>query len=236
MKRLIPIALVLATAVTACKTHCAEDTGVRVSHVNTVDRFDELELKGPVKLVMKQDESYAITVEADSSVAEKVKYSVSRGTLKISFDPETYCGTDSIVVHAGIGNLKSIKLEGAGILGSEGPINLTDLDIDVRGSGKVDVAMNVAALETDVEGTASMRLVGQAGSHTVKSKGVLNLDAFDFVVGEYKLNIEGTGKSNINALNKLDVESSGASEVFYKGRPKQINKKKTGNARLEHVD
>jgi hypothetical protein len=236
MKRFSLLLFAFPLLLNSCKTECAEDVGVRVSHVNTVDRFDEVEVKGPVKVVFHQDSSYAIKVDADSSVVDEIKASVSRGTLKIELDPERYCGTDSVIVYAGIGSLKSIKAMANSMVASQGRLNLGELKLSLTGNTRVDLDLNASKLTTEVDGTANIKMIGQAGSHQLKSKGDISLDAFDFVVGNYEINIEGVGKSNINVLNELNVETSGSSEIFYKGMPKKINKKKTGNARLEKVN
>jgi len=236
MKRLSLILFAFPFILTSCKTKCVEDAGMRVSHVNTVDRFDEVEVEGPIKVVFQQDTSYAIKVEADSNVVDEIKSSVSRGTLKIKLDPEKYCGTDSVIVYAGIGSLKSIKAKANSKVASQGRLNLGELKLTLTGSTTADLDLNASKLITEVDGTATIKLIGQAGLHQIKSKGAINLDAFDFVVGNYNINLEGVGKSNINVLNALNVETSGSSEIFYKGNPEKIEKKKTGNARLEKVN
>jgi hypothetical protein len=236
MKRFSLLLFAFPLLLNSCKTECAEDVGVRVSHVNTVDRFDEVEVKGPVKVVFHQDSSYAIKVEADSSIVDEIKASVSRGTLKIELDPERYCGTDSVIVYAGVGSLKSVKAMANSMVASQGRLNLGELKLSLTGNTHVDLDLNASKLTTEVDGTANLKIIGQAGSHQLKSKGDIKLDAFEFVVGNYDINLEGVGKSNINVLNELNVETSGSSEIFYKGTPKKINKKKTGNARLEKVN
>jgi hypothetical protein len=37
-------------------------------------------------------------------------------------------------------------------------------------------------------------------------------------------------------LNELTVKTEGASEVYYKGNPKEVNEKKSGAAKLEKVN
>ncbi|WP_432709003.1 head GIN domain-containing protein [Pedobacter sp.] len=236
MKRISLLLFALPLILISCKTECVEDAGMRVSHVNTVDSFDEVEVQGTIKVVFHQDSSYAIKVEADSNVIDEVKASVSRGALKLSLDPEKYCGADSVVVYAGVGNLKSIKAGANSSLASQGRLNLGDLKLTLNGNTTTDLDLNASKLTTEVDGTADIKLIGQAGIINVKSKGSLNLNAFDFVVGQYNLDMEGVSKCNINVLNELKVETSGSSEVFYKGSPKKIDKKKTGNARLQKVN
>lgn len=220
----------------SCSSKCIEDSGKHLIKDAKVKPFDEIEISGPIKLVLKQDSSFAIKISADSNIIEEIKPDVSGHTLKVSLDPMKYCGTDSIIIHAGIGALKVIKASGSSKVYSEGKIYLGDLDLDLKGAPDLNLNMNAANVKTEVDGAAKLTLTGQAGSHEVESKGVLNLDAFTFVVGAYDLDIEGTGKSNINVLNDLKVNTSGASEIYYKGSPKNVSEKKSGTAKLEKVN
>jgi len=230
------LTLAASTLLYSCSSKCIEDSGKHIIKDLTVKPFDEIEIEGPIKLVLKQDSSFAVKISADSNIMDKIKPEVSGSTFKISLDPMKYCGTDSIVVHAGIGALKEIKAKGSSLVYSEGRLNLSDLNLYLTGAPDLNLDINARKLETEVDGAAKITLSGQAGSHKLESKGVLNLDAFNFVVGEYDIKVEGTGKSNINVLNDLKVNTSGASSIYYKGNPKNISEKKTGTAKLEKVN
>jgi hypothetical protein len=194
-----------------------------------VTPFDEIEIDGPVKLVLRQDSSFKVTVSADSNIVEKIKTSVSGETLKIKLDPMSYCGTDSIVIHAGIGALTEIKAAGTSKVYS-------DLNLELSGTTETNLNIYVGKLTTKSDGAARLTVSGQAGLHKLESKGMLELNAFDFVVAQYDINIEGTGKSNINVLNDLKVKTSGSSSIFYKGNPKNVSDKKSGTSKLEKVN
>lgn len=236
MKKFIFLLFAFPLIFASCKTKCIEDSGVRVEHEKVFKDFDKLEVAGPIKVVINQDSTYKIRIAADSNVVDAIKASVSSGTLKLKLDAEKYCGTDSIVIHTGIKYLKSIRLESGSKLYSNSLLNLRDVELILNGNTEVDMQLTTGILTTNIDGTAKIKLVGQAGEHILKSKGVLTLDAFDFVVAKYNLDTEGVNKSNINVLNVLKVETSGTSEIYYKGSPKDISKKKTGNAKLEKVN
>lgn len=232
----IYLLIAASTILSSCSSKCIEDSGKHIIKDATVKPFDEIEISGPIKLVLKQDSSFAITISADSNILEEIKPDVSGHTFNVSLDPMKYCGTDSIIIHAGIGALKVIKATGSSKVYTDGKIYLGDIDLDLTGAPDLNLNMNAANVKTEVDGAAKIILTGQAGSHKVESKGVLNLDAFSFVVGVYDLDIEGTGKSSINVLNDLKVNTSGASEIYYKGSPKNVSEKKSGTAKLEKVN
>jgi hypothetical protein len=161
---------------------------------------------------------------------------VSGETLKIDLDPMQYCGSDSIIVHAGIGALSEIKADGASKVYSEGALHVGDMALDLSGATELNLNLYAGKLTTKSDGAARLTLRGQAGTHKLNSKGMLELNAFDFVVAQYDLDIEGTGKSNINVLNDLKVKTSGASSIFYKGNPKNVSDKKSGTSKLQQVN
>jgi hypothetical protein len=236
MNNRIYLIAAISIFVSACSSKCIEDSGNHVVQNLTVSPFDEIEISGPVKLVLRQDSSFAITVSADSNIVGKIKPSVSGNTFKVSLDPMQYCGTDSIVIHAGIGALKEIKAGGASKVYSEAKLNVADLKLDLSGATDLNLDINAGNVETEIDGAAKLVLSGQAGAHNLNSKGTVQLDAFNFVVGRYDLKIEGTGKSNINVLNDLKVRTSGASAIYYKGNPKNVSDKKSGTSTLQKVN
>jgi hypothetical protein len=232
----IYLTLAASTLLTSCSSKCIEDSGKHLIKDATVKPFDKIEVDGPIKLVLRQDSSFAIQISADSNIVDQIKPDVSGSTFKVAIDPMKYCGKDSIVIHAGIGALKSIKASGSSKVYSEGKINLADLDLNLSGTPDLNLNISGANILTTVDGTAKVTLTGQAGSHTVESNGVLNLDAFNFVVGDYELSIEGSGRSNINVLNDLKVKTSGNSAIYYKGSPKNVSEKKSGTSKLQKVN
>jgi hypothetical protein len=236
MKTLSILIIAFPLLMAGCKTNCVEDAGVRVERVEVFKDFDELEINGPIKVVLLQDSATKVRISADTSVISLVKADVSSGKLKLKLDPEKYCGQDSVIAYTSFKMLKSVRLESGSEVASTSLLNFRDIEFTLNGSTTVNLEMSASIMTTTIDGTADMNLKGQSGEHNIKSNGVLNLTAPDFVVAKYKINTEGVGKSTINVLNDLNIETSGTSEIFYKGSPKNISKKKTGVATLEKVN
>lgn len=235
-KHRFTIILALSVCLASCSSKCIEDSGNHIVKESTLTPFDEIEISGPVKLVLRQDSTFKIAVAADSNITEKIKVKVSGETLKIELDPMDYCGTDSIIINAGIGALGKIKASGASKVFSEGALHLGDVEFNLSGATELNLNMFAGKVTTKSDGAARLTLSGQAGQHNLNSKGMLELNAFDFVVAQYNIDIEGTGKSNINVLNDLKVKTSGASSIYYKGNPKNVSEKKSGTSKLEKVN
>ncbi|TKC58638.1 DUF2807 domain-containing protein [Pedobacter hiemivivus] len=236
MKNISLIALFIPVLFAGCENKCIEDSGNHVSRAVSVKSFDKIKVDGAIKLVLTQDSSYRIQVDADSNIITYVKADVSGSELKIKLDYDKYCGTDSIVVHAGIGELKDLDLAGAVKVVGDGRIYARDLDLTFSGASDVSLDLSAAKVTTKVDGVSKIALTGQAGVHDLKINGTAKVNAFDFVVGVYNIETEGTGKANINVLNELKVKTSGSSEIYYKGNPKKVDEKKSGATKLEKVN
>nr|WP_226905057.1 head GIN domain-containing protein [Pedobacter schmidteae] len=236
MKNISLIALFIPVLFAGCENKCIEDSGHQASRSATVKNFDKINVDGAIKLVMTQDSTYKIQVDADSNILAYVKADVSGSELKIKLDYDHYCGSDSIVVRAGIGELKALKLDGSVKVQGEGRIYANDVDFAFSGASDVRMDLSAAKVRTKVDGVGKIDLRGQAGSHELKITGMAKVDAFDFVVGMYNIETDGTGKANINVLNELKVRTSGSSEIYYKGNPKKVDEKKSGATKLEKVN
>lgn len=235
MKKLSLLVLALSVFLSACNNKCIEDLGIQSSKELSLNPFDQIDVQGAMKLILVQDSSYKATIQTDSNLLAYIKADVSSSKLKLKVDRE-YCGNDSVVVRVGIGELKSITAAGAVQVITESKLILNDLSISMSGSSRLWLDLSAGKLSTTTDGIADIYLSGQAGSHQLKTKGTVAVDAFNFVAGLYNIDIEGVGKANINVLNELKVETSGSSEIYYKGNPKKVDEKKSGATKLEKVN
>jgi hypothetical protein len=238
MKKTALYFLALPLLFGACNSKCVEDLGIRTTRDITVNPFDEIKVSGPIKLIMRQDSSFKVNVQADSNIIGKVKADVSGHELTLKLDAKDYCGKDSIMVSAGIGDLKKLTADGAARIYTSSAINVNDLELTLSGATKVSMDVNAGKLTATQknDGASNIDLRGQAGTFKLKTQGSVTLDAFSFVTGEYDLDIEGVAKLKINVLNNLKVRSTGATEIYYKGTPKNIDEKKSGTYKLEKVN
>ena len=235
MKKLFILLSAFSILFSACNNKCVQDIGVQSTKEMSLKPFDQIDVQGAIKLILLQDSTYKASIQADSNFVDYVKAQVSNNKLKLSVDRE-YCGSDSVVVRVGIGELKKLTASGSVQVLSESKLVLNDLDISLSGSNKIWLDLSAGKLSTTADGVAEINLSGQAGNHTVNTKGTASLEAFNFVVGVYDIDIDGVGKAKINVLNELKVETSGSSEVYYKGNPKKVDEKKSGATKLEKVN
>ncbi|MDR6944493.1 head GIN domain-containing protein [Mucilaginibacter pocheonensis] len=229
------IACALLSILPSCKFACMHGSGKPATEQRKAKDFKKIEISGAFKIHLKQDSSLSIAITGDDNLLKYISTSVEGDKLIVK-TRKTMCFDDSLVVNIGIHNLDEIKSSGAVDVSSTGKITVGDLDIHLSGASKVNLDVNAANVKSEGSGVSELNLTGQATSHNVKFSGVGKLNAFNFVVSEYNISSSGASHCKINVLKTLNVHSTGASDIQYKGSPSTVNNDKTGASHIEKVD
>lgn len=231
----LAIAGLATTFFSSCSVTCKQGSGNIVTDTRKIDDFTKIDVGGGYKITLKQDSSQTIAITIDDNLQEQVKTSVSGGVLKITSN-RSLCTTGDAQLVIGVRDLKGIDASGAIELRSDGRLNVKDLDLDFSGSSKADLDLNAANVHTGGSGATELKLKGQASSHTIDLSGTGKIEALDFVVGDYSIETSGSSESHINVLNSLNVNTSGASSIEYKGNPKKVTNHESGSSQIKKIE
>lgn len=220
----------------SCNFSCIQGSGNKTSVTRKVSDFKKIDISGGFKIKLKQDSSGSLTITGDDNLMQHIKTEVSGGKLRISTDNKNICSDESTEITIGIHNLEVLEASGAVEVTTEGKLVTQDLRLGLSGATKINMDLDAAQVSTQGSGATEVYLKGQATSHKVKLSGSGKVYAFDFIVGSYKISTTGATECEINVLNDLDVNSTGASSIKYKGNPTKISNDKTGASSITKVD
>lgn len=224
-----------AVLISGCNSlDCVSGSGNQVTQTRDVDPFTAVEVGGAIKLVIKQDSSQQLRIVADDNIQERIDTRVSGNTLSIEMDGN-FCETGPVTVYASAKTFKGVSASGAVEVLSDGKISSDSFELDLSGASKVMLDLNTGEMRTDASGSTEVKLKGQARSHKIELSGAGEVNALDFVVGDYQIRTSGSSDLRINALNNLDVESSGSSEISYRGNPKNVSNRNSGSSSLNKI-
>jgi hypothetical protein len=229
------IALVSVVLLPSCRFHCIKGSGNHTTQNLKLDKFSHIYIEGGYKVVLKQDSSYKVSIEADDNLMQYIHAESDGGELHIH-NRKNICSRGEIIVNVGVGNLEELRGSGAVDFSSDGKLNTKDFKIKLSGSGKVDLDLTAANVITEGSGANEIRLKGQATSNKVDLVGSGKIYALDFVVGAYDIRTTGASHCEINVLNDLNVHTTGAAEIQYKGNPANVNSNKTGAATITKIN
>ena len=233
LSRFIIVAGISITFLSSCDSDCVTGSGNIKQETRKVKDFTKIDVSGNYKIILVQDSSLSLNISADDNLLEYIKTSVDGNTLHIK--NKNIC-SDDITVTIGVRNLEEVKASGAVELSSNGKINTGDINLQFSGSTKTVLDLNAARVSTKGSGSTEINLKGQASAHDLDLSGSGNVNAFDFIVGDYNIATSGSTDCQINVLRALNVQSSGSSSIQYRGNPTEVNNHKSGSSSIEKVN
>jgi len=229
------VAVISLSVLSSCHIGCIKGSGKQVTENRNITAFSKIDISGGFKINIKQDSSLALSVMADENLMKYIRTEVNGNKLRI-FTRKNFCTDAPIMVNVGIKQLEEIKGSGAVELTSEGRVNVNNLKLDFSGASKIDLDLSAADVKTEARGATELNLKGQAASHTVDVSGVGRLHALNFVVGNYKIESSGSANIEINVLKSLVTNTSGVSNIQYRGNPTKVEEHKSGSSSLKKVE
>ncbi|NCD69868.1 head GIN domain-containing protein [Mucilaginibacter agri] len=236
------ITIVLSVAVLAllcvfssCQFGCIKGSGNANTETRNLGNFKRIEIQGGFKVHLKQDSSMDVKVTADDNLMKYIRTSISNGTLHI-YSKKSLCSKTDMAINIGVGQLQLIRAEGAIELTGEGKLNVQNIKFDLSGANRITLDLDAANIKTDASGANELHLSGQAASHTIDMSGSGKVFAFDMPTGDYSIETAGASHCEINVLKTLKINTTGASDVQYKGSPSTIQNQKSGASKVTKVD
>jgi len=204
---------------TSCKKEI-DGSGKFVSQTRTVSNFDEVSSSGDFTVILVEDSVSRIEMNGEDNILPEIETVVTGNELSIYFDKFQYCYD-----HAGVTitiynpSFKGIHQSGSGKISSYDTLETSTLDVNLSGSGKMDLIVSSAFLTSGISGSGSIYLHGESlnAAHTISGSGKLN--AYNMISTDASATISGSGECRVNATNKLNVTISGSGNVYYIGNP-----------------
>ena len=172
-----------------------------------VDTFTKLSFRVPGKLYLKQGSPQKVELEGPADVLKEIETEVSGGKLVIGKDNKwmnwSWGDKDKITAYITVKDISAISVSGSGDLIGDGKFTTGDLDLNVSGSGslQIEAAVN-GSVNADVSGSGDLNLKGSctnfesdvSGSGKVILAATVNGIADFGISGSGKIQAEGTSK------------------------------------------
>jgi hypothetical protein len=225
--------LVSVFALTSCDkdSMCLRgEGGIETRELNLAS-FDKVRLMGFGRVYLRQDSIQRVTVESHPNIIDAIKTNVSGGKWKIDFRNNCVKNVDVFNVYISMPVLKEAGVSGSGEILGQNTFNTGDLELEISGSGNIDLRAIAANVNSNISGSGNIQLSGGAAKHEICISGSGDVKAFELPCDNSNVKISGSGTSRVKVGKKLDVEISGSGDVYYKGFP-GINSSVSGSGKI----
>ena len=202
---------------------CKRASGELETRSFDVSSISGLDLSGSSDVILQRGQTQSLEIEMPADVFEDLELEVISGVLHVDLKGCYVNGFTQNIYLTITEPLSSIDVSGAATVLGEGSIEAdSKLDIDISGSGEIDLDLMAQEIETNISGSGEVDLRGIASEHQLRVSGSGDLKAFDLKTEEYQINVSGSGFAEVFATESLDVKVSGSGDVIYRGNPASI--------------
>jgi hypothetical protein len=186
----------------------------------TTENFTKINISGNANIRLAQDSSCALVYSGNNSL-NLIDHSVKNGTLTIN----GFSG-DNLLIKLPF--LESVTISGIGKVTGESTFEVNELNLDVSGDGKMELDINAKKVNAEVSGLGKITLSGTAQDANFLIPGSGKIDAINLKTIRCNANISGMGKCEVDVIDEMNTNISGAGSIIYKNRPKIVNENISG--------
>lgn len=252
-KQLFPVAGLMALAVVLMSaTSCVKtshslplDEGQRVTESRFLKGFEKIEIVGSPTVYYTQADSFSVEVTGPENYIEDILTEVNAKSLvirnrgKMGVVNFQLNGSNKISVHVTSPDLIAISLNGSGDFISKQRIDTDNMEINLRGSGDIDIAdlicdrcdINlIGSGDIDLKRLEAQRIAASligSGDIDLKLNNVLNT----------LLALKGSGDISADfakGCKKVECELRGSGDISLKGNVEHFSKQKSGSGDIEY--
>lgn len=193
-----------------------------------VPPFQEVLLRGSLDVVLVPESPAGVVVEARSNIADLVEVVVEDGRLTLSVS-EGYWTRKPVVVHVTVPALDRIEVEGSGHITGKGIWRADALELAVRGSGDLELAVEARSVSASVAGSGDLTLRGSTEELNATVKGSGDIAAKELTSRRATVSVEGSGDIAVHATEHLAATVHGSGDVRYAGTPATVERNVNGS-------
>jgi hypothetical protein len=182
--------------------------------------FDRLDLGHAFQIDVRQGSNFKVTAEGEQKDLDDLEANVSSNTLKIRFKESKKWNNrqERVRIAITMPTLRGLDLSGATQTTVEGFNNLNEVDLDISGASRVNLALTAKKINLDVSGASNVTMTGKASQMEGDISGATSFKASDFEVANVRLEVSGASSARLHVTNGLVADASGASSVRYRGK------------------
>jgi hypothetical protein len=235
MKKLsVLLSMACVIIFTSCEKVVGE--GTLVTETRTTSAFNGIESEISGNVIYVQGNDYKVELTAQQNILNIMETPVLHNKVVVRFKNNVRVKEhEQITIKVTAPAVSSIGLSGSGNISVLNPLNGTDFDFHLSGSGDMNLpTITCNSLETSISGSGSIIIAGgTATAEHFKISGSGDIDARNLLAKTASVTTSGSGTVRLSASEKLDVKIEGSGSVYYWGTP-IISTDVSGSGRIIH--
>lgn len=196
--------------------------------------YDKIGVAGSFDVILLKGKEGAISIKADENLMEYIETEVKNGHLKIQPKKGYQLrSTKTIVITVPFEMVEAISMAGSGNVRSKDVLDATDLNLNLVGSGELDLSVSTKNLTSKIAGSGNIKLSGNVDEFNCEVAGSGNMDGSNLKASASHINIAGSGNVKVHAVSEIHAKIVGSGDVIYTGNPTIEKVKSIGSGSIK---
>ena len=205
--------------------------GKVISKERVLQVFTSIDVSGAANIYLTQNDTQNLTIETDENLEPIIITEVKDGVLKI-YNKENINNPTKLNIYISVKELNNLKVSGANDIIMKNKFKSSFFQINCSGASDLKLNLESTTLNIASSGAGDIELEGSATDVVFDISGASEISAYQFACKNAKINMSGAGSIKINASDNISGKVSGASALYYKGKPSINNLSVSGVAKI----
>ena len=183
-----------------------------------IDEFRGIDVAIDAQVYLTYGDEFEVEVKAAENIIDNIERRVFGDTWVIEYD-RCVRRDGRVEIYITMPRLDDVRILGSADVMSTNFFEGNKLDLEIDGSGDLDIGWNGNFVDAEIFGSGDILLEGSAERLDLKIAGSGDVHAFDFQTEIVDVDIIGSGDVEVRVNDLLKVYISGSGDVFYKGDP-----------------
>ncbi|MCO4291965.1 DUF2807 domain-containing protein [Solitalea sp. MAHUQ-68] len=212
--------LLIVLSFTSCR-NTIEGSGNYKTEERAIGEINAVESSGEFTIILHKDSISSVRIYAEDNIIPELTTQLKGNkTLSIYYrDHRTKYVHGKVEIYVPVKNLNSVDLSGSGSIKNTNNTVSENLKLNISGSGTINMVIVGQNLTSSLSGSGLIQLQGSVINNNQTISGSGKIKSFGLTSENAKVNISGSGDSEVNVSKTLDATISGSGNVIYMGTP-----------------
>jgi hypothetical protein len=238
MKRILCSFALILVILFLSSCHRIKGSGNIIEEHRDVHGFERVNIGIPAEVSLSQGSEESLSIETDDNILKEIITEVHGKELTIHYRHTNLTNTIKpsrpIRCTLSVAHLSECTIDGSGSIDCR-RLTTEDLRVIINGSGTVRIdSLRGDRFDAVINGSGTFTLAGRCDEQSVSIKGSGRFNARNLEGNRVRVEIIGSGRTYVNASERLNVSITGSGDVRYAGSP-SISKSITGSGSIRSI-
>ncbi len=221
LKTIVALLLILFIGVQVNATNKkVKGNGNVIKGSQTTSDYDKISVGGSFDVTLVSGKEGEITYSVESNLEEYLVIEVKKGQLKITWEKGVNVRTTKgVKITIPFKDINEVSLAGSGEIVSKDTVSSDELELNVAGSGDMNIDVKASNLESNIAGSGSIVVNGSSKAFEASISGSGDIEGYGLITDTAETSISGSGSIEVTANGAIKSRISGSGNVRYKGSP-----------------